>query len=127
MLADEDAAPLRGALFDQLVKELRSEYAAAVTACAQRIHKALAEGRRKGRIRSVLDKYGMSSDPGIMQEQVRPHPPTPLPCLPSSPQLTPKLVQSLGLSRPLKPKPFAYRAGRVHGLTDRPPLMYLGM
>ncbi|KAL3146191.1 hypothetical protein ABBQ32_002897 [Trebouxia sp. C0010 RCD-2024] len=36
----EDDAALRGALFDQLVKELRSEYAAAVTACAQRIHKA---------------------------------------------------------------------------------------
>ena len=69
MLADRHAAPLRGALFDQLVKELRSEYAAAVTACAQRIHRALADRRRS--IRLALDKYGVSGDPGVMQEQAR--------------------------------------------------------
>lgn len=69
VLADQDTAPLRGALFDQLVKELRSEYAAAVTACAQRIHKALAENRHS--IRSALDKFGVSGDPGVMQEQAR--------------------------------------------------------
>lgn len=69
VLADQDTAPLRGALFNQMVKELRSEYAAAVTACAQRIHKALAENRHS--IRSALDKFGVSGDPGVMQEQAR--------------------------------------------------------
>ena len=65
--ADQDGAPLRGALFDQLVKELRSEYAAAVTACAQRIHKALADNRHS--IRSALERFGVSGDAGVMQEQ----------------------------------------------------------
>lgn len=70
VLEDENAAPLRGALFDQLVKELRSEYAAAVTACAQRIHSSLAQ--HKCSIRAGLERYGVSGNPGVMQEQASP-------------------------------------------------------
>ena len=66
---DQDAAPRRGALFDQLVKELRSEYAAALPACAQRIQMALAENERS--IRAALKKYGVNGEAGVMQEQAR--------------------------------------------------------
>ena len=64
----DGAGPLRGALFDQVVKEFRSEYAAAVTACAQRIHGALAENRHS--IRVALERFGVNGQPGVMQEQV---------------------------------------------------------
>lgn len=60
--------PRRGALFNQLVKELRSEFAAAVTACAQRIHTALADNRCS--IRAALEQYGVTGDSGVIQEQV---------------------------------------------------------
>ncbi len=67
-VVQDAGGPARGALFDQIVKELRSEYAAAVTACAQRIHSALAENRRS--IRAALERYGVNGGPGAMQEQV---------------------------------------------------------
>lgn len=60
--------PRRGALFNQLVKELRSEFAAAVTACAQRIHSALADSTCS--IRAALEQFGVTGDSGVMQEQV---------------------------------------------------------
>ena len=106
VLADQGAPPLRGALFDQLVKELRSEYAAAVTACAGRIHTALGEGR--GSIRTALDKYGVNGDPGIMQEQAHPPPQPPSP--PAHPRPSRHLPPTPPLSCLLVPPrlPFLY-------------------
>ena len=66
--AQEGEGPKRGALFNQLVKELRSEYAAAVTACAQRIHSALADYRCS--ISAALEKYGITNDSAVLMEQV---------------------------------------------------------
>lgn len=67
-IEQEGEGPKRGALFNQLVKELRSEYAAAVTACAQRIHSALADHRCS--IRAALEKYGITNDSAVLMEQV---------------------------------------------------------
>lgn len=67
-IEQEGEGPKRGALFKQLVKELRSEYATAVTACAQRIHSALADHRCS--IRAALDKYGITNDSAVLMDQV---------------------------------------------------------
>ncbi len=67
-IEQEGEGPKRGALFNQLVKELRSEYAAAVTACAQRIHSALAD--HSCSIRAALEKYGITIDSAVLMEQV---------------------------------------------------------
>ncbi len=67
-IEQEGKGPKRGALFNQLVKELRSEYAAAVTACAQRIHSALADHRCS--IRAALENYGITNDSAVLMEQV---------------------------------------------------------
>ncbi|KAL0048962.1 hypothetical protein WJX82_003343 [Trebouxia sp. C0006] len=69
-IEQEGKGPKRGALFNQLVKELRSEYAAAVTACAQRIHSALADHRCS--IRAALEKYGITNDSAVLMEQMHP-------------------------------------------------------
>lgn len=69
-IEQEGEGPKRGALFNQLVKELRSEYAAAVTACAQRIHSALADHRCS--IRAALEKYGITNDSAVLMEQIHP-------------------------------------------------------
>ncbi|KAL0038366.1 hypothetical protein WJX77_003765 [Trebouxia sp. C0004] len=69
-IEQEGEGPQRGALFNQLVKELRSEYAAAVTACAQRIHSALADHRCS--IRAALEKYGIANDSAVLMEQMHP-------------------------------------------------------
>ncbi|KAK9806759.1 hypothetical protein WJX72_001747 [[Myrmecia] bisecta] len=63
--------PHLGAQFAQLVKELRSEYAAAVTNCAERIATALfvSQGRS---IHAILQRYGLTGTPAIMQQQVGP-------------------------------------------------------
>ncbi|KAA6421600.1 MAG: hypothetical protein FRX49_08543 [Trebouxia sp. A1-2] len=69
-IEQEGKGPKRGALFNQLVKELRSEYAAAVTVCAQRIHSALADHRCS--IRAALEKYGIINDSAVLMEQMHP-------------------------------------------------------
>ncbi len=63
--------PHLGAQFAQLVKELRSEYAAAVTACAERIAGALFQ-RPGYSINATLHRHGISGTPSIMQQQVLP-------------------------------------------------------
>ena len=63
------AGPHLGAQFAQLVKELRSEYAAAVTACAERIAGALFQ-RPGYSINATLHRHGISGTPSIMQQQV---------------------------------------------------------
>lgn len=65
------AGPHLGAQFAQLVKELRSEYAAAVTACAERIAGALFQ-RPGYSINATLHRHGISGTPSIMQQQVLP-------------------------------------------------------
>lgn len=64
------AGPHLGAQFAQLVKELRSEYAAAVTACAERIAGALFQ-RPGYSINASLHRHGVTGTPTIMQQQVR--------------------------------------------------------
>ena len=66
-----NAGPHLGAQFAQLVKELRSEYAAAVTACAERIAGALFQ-RPGYSINASLHRHGVTGTPTIMQQQVRP-------------------------------------------------------
>lgn len=51
------------------MKELRSEYAAAVTACAERIAGALFQ-RPGYSINATLHRHGISGTPSIMQQQV---------------------------------------------------------
>ena len=63
------AGPHLGAQFAQLVKELRSEYAAAVTACAERIAGALFQ-RPGYSINASLHRHGVTGTPTIMQQQV---------------------------------------------------------
>ena len=63
------AGPHLGAQFAQLVKELRSEYAAAVTSCAERIAGALF--LRPGySINTTLQRHGITGTPTVMQQQV---------------------------------------------------------
>ena len=66
-----NTGPHLGAQFAQLVKELRSEYAAAVTACAERIAGALFQ-RPGYSINATLHCHGISGTPSIMQQQVLP-------------------------------------------------------
>lgn len=66
-----NTGPHLGAQFAQLVKELRSEYAAAVTACAERIAGALFQ-RPGYSINATLHRHGISGTPSIMQQQVLP-------------------------------------------------------
>ena len=62
------AGPHLGAQFAQLVKELRSEYAAAVTSCAERIAGALF--LRPGySINTTLQRHGITGTPTVMQQQ----------------------------------------------------------
>lgn len=65
--AEWDGPPL-GVQFAQLVKELRSEYGAAVTLAAERIATAVfASGRS---INGILQRHGLTGTPTIMQQQV---------------------------------------------------------
>ncbi|DBB16594.1 TPA: hypothetical protein ACH3X3_014851 [Trebouxia sp. C0006] len=70
-LTHDGPGPHLGAQFAQLVKELRSEYAAAVTACAERIAGALFQ-RPGYSINATLHRHGISGTPSIMQQQVGP-------------------------------------------------------
>ncbi|KAL3142941.1 hypothetical protein ABBQ38_003227 [Trebouxia sp. C0009 RCD-2024] len=70
-LTHDGPGPHLGAQFAQLVKELRSEYAAAVTACAERIAGALFQ-RPGYSINATLHRHGISGTPTIMQQQVGP-------------------------------------------------------
>ncbi|KAK9868824.1 hypothetical protein WJX84_006782 [Apatococcus fuscideae] len=67
--ADWDGPPL-GVQFAQLVKELRSEYGAAVTLAAERIATAVFSGGRS--INGILQRHGLTGTPAIMQQQVEP-------------------------------------------------------
>ena len=51
------------------MKELRSEYAAAVTGCAERIAGALFQ-RPGYSINATLHRHGITGTPSIMQQQV---------------------------------------------------------
>lgn len=70
MLPGGGTGPQLGAQFAQLVKELRSEYAGAVTAAAARIAGALfaAPGRS---ILRILQQHGVTGTPSLMQQQAR--------------------------------------------------------
>lgn len=54
--------------FAQLVKELRSEYGAAVTLAAERIATAVFSSGRS--INGILQRHGLTGTPTIMQQQV---------------------------------------------------------
>ena len=68
--------PELGAQFAQLVKELRSEYAGAVTACAARIAQGVFGPSGRSILR-ILEHHGITGTPTLMQQQVRDstHPP----------------------------------------------------
>lgn len=68
-MPDGFSGPKLGAQFAQLVKELRSEYAGAVTACAQRIAGGVF-GMAGRSILRALQIHGVSGTPAIMQQQV---------------------------------------------------------
>jgi hypothetical protein len=72
LMPDGCSGPKLGAQFAQLVKELRSEYAGAVTACAFRIASSVF-GMPGRSILRALDAHGVSGTPAVMQQQVRPH------------------------------------------------------
>ena len=65
--AEWDGPPL-GVQFAQLVKELRSEYGAAVTLAAERIATAVFSSGRS--INGILQRHGLTGTPAIMQQQV---------------------------------------------------------
>ncbi|KAK9868912.1 hypothetical protein WJX84_002762 [Apatococcus fuscideae] len=67
--AEWDGPPL-GVQFAQLVKELRSEYGAAVTLAAERIATAVFSSGRS--INAILQRHGLTGTPAIMQQQVEP-------------------------------------------------------
>jgi hypothetical protein len=62
------AGPALGAQFAQLVKELRSEYAGAVTACAARIAQGVFRGANS--IQRILEQHGVTGNMSVMQSQV---------------------------------------------------------
>ncbi len=62
--------PELGAQFAQLVKELRSEYAGAVTACAARIAQGVFGPSGRSILR-ILEHHGITGTPTLMQQQVR--------------------------------------------------------
>ncbi|EIE27268.1 hypothetical protein COCSUDRAFT_55287 [Coccomyxa subellipsoidea C-169] len=63
--------PELGAQFAQLVKELRSEYAGAVTACAARIAQGVFGPSGRSILR-ILEHHGITGTPTLMQQQVGP-------------------------------------------------------
>ena len=63
------SGPELGAQFAQLVKELRSEYGGAVTACAARIAAGVF-GPPHTSILRILQTHGISGTPALMQQQV---------------------------------------------------------
>ncbi|CAL8462927.1 g2461 [Coccomyxa elongata] len=63
--------PELGAQFAQLVKELRSEYAGAVTACAARIAQGVFGPSGRSILR-ILEQHGITGTPTLMQQQVGP-------------------------------------------------------
>lgn len=71
MMPDGFSGPKLGAQFAQLVKELRSEYAGAVTACALRIASGVF-GMAGRSILRALQAHGVSGTPAVMQQQVGP-------------------------------------------------------
>ncbi len=60
--------PELGAQFAQLVKELRSEYAGAVTACAARIAQGVFGPSGRSILR-ILEQHGITGTPTLMQQQ----------------------------------------------------------
>lgn len=84
--------PELGAQFAQLVKELRSEYAGAVTACAARIAQGVFGPSGRSILR-ILEQHGITGTPTLMQQQASflvpapPARPTPLGSLKSAVQL----------------------------------------
>lgn len=64
--------PELGAQFAQLVKELRSEYAGAVTACAARIAQGVFGPSGRSILR-ILEQHGIAGTPTLMQQQVHAH------------------------------------------------------
>ena len=68
----DSPGPQLGAQFAQLVKELRSEYAGAVTAAAQRIAVALFALPGRSLLR-IMQQHGVTGTPALMQQQVRHH------------------------------------------------------
>ena len=81
---DGRMGPQLGAQFAQLVKELRSEYAGAITGCAQRI--AVAVFSLGPRVLTLLQQHGLTGNPAQTAQEVRlfssltnpPPPPPPL-------------------------------------------------
>lgn len=65
--------PELGAQFAQLVKELRSEYAGAVTACAARIAQGVFGPSGRSILR-ILEQHGITGTPTLMQQQVHSSP-----------------------------------------------------
>lgn len=66
---DGRMGPQLGAQFAQLVKELRSEYAGAVTGCAQRI--ATAVFSLGPRVLTLLQQHGLTGNPAQTAQEVR--------------------------------------------------------
>lgn len=65
---DGHLGPQLGAQFAQLVKELRSEYAGAVTGCAQRI--AIAVFSLGPRLLTLLQQHGLTGNPAQTAQEV---------------------------------------------------------
>ena len=66
------SGPALGAQFAQLVKELRSEYGGAVTACAARIAAGVFNAPPGRSILRILQQHGITGTPTLMQQQVGP-------------------------------------------------------
>ena len=66
---DGRMGPQLGAQFAQLVKELRSEYAGAITGCAQRI--ATAVFSLGPRVLTLLQQHGLTGNPAQTAQEVR--------------------------------------------------------
>lgn len=65
---DGRMGPQLGAQFAQLVKELRSEYAGAITGCAQRI--ATAVFSLGPRVLTLLQQHGLTGNPAMTAQEV---------------------------------------------------------
>ena len=66
---DGRMGPQLGAQFAQLVKELRSEYAGAITGCAQRIVSVVFT--MEPRILTRLQQHGLTGNPAQTAQEVR--------------------------------------------------------
>lgn len=70
MMPGGQSGPELGAQFAQLVKELRSEYGGAVTACAARIAAGVFNAPPGRSILRILQQHGITGTPTLMQQQV---------------------------------------------------------